>query len=81
MKEVLQVAEAPLLFCRQIQAPGMVLGSSSGLVSALKDCTLPYDFNMCDLPSVAVQSLLPLSWMRSRGFSSSTDARRKISMM
>ena len=62
-------------------APGRVLGSSSGLVSALRDCTLPYDFNMHELPSVTVQSPLPLRWTRSRGYSSSIDARRKISGM
>lgn len=78
-KEWSRLAEATLLFCGQIWAPGKVLGSSSGLVSALRDCTLPYDFNMRKLPPVTVQSPLPPSWMRSRGYSSSIDARRKIS--
>lgn len=66
-KEQSRPAESTLLFCGQAWASGRIQGSSSGLVSAPRGCTLPYDINMSDLPLVTVQSPLPLSWMHSTG--------------
>lgn len=58
-------------------------GSRKGPVVIFRSglCSQRHDFNMRELHLVTVQRLLPLSWTRSRGYSSNIDARRKISVM